>query len=414
VGVTLAIARSLAFALFAVLGGSVTLVGVGAVAARDSSQSLPPCALPVPFPGDVRIVAPAADLAPELAALSGVWEGNLGENVNPSIGTSSTIFSVPAIRVAVEQISQERARIVFGFGEIGGRPGSWTAGVTPLQPGGRIEFGTTTRVTITPGGDRQALAASIASGSLRFGTVMTRCYASETYVEPSPTPTPRPSATPRPTTTPRPTATVGALRVRSVDDSGSADAPSPDRVLLQDDFANPASGWSRQASDPQQSRVGYEDGEYTVARPVETAGRAMVWRREGFFDCEVSLDARLIPPTDGAIVYLAVRRQENGDAYELVVDPNARRFRLLRRVSTSITNLVPWTPSMAIQPADGSNRLSVRAQGAALTLQINGQEVGRATDETFREGWLAFGAGQQERGPVEARFDNLLVTSVDQ
>jgi hypothetical protein len=409
----MAVRRSLALVLLAVLGGSLALVGVGAVAARDSSQSLPPCALPVPFPGDVRIVAPAADLSPELAALSGVWEGNLGENVNPSIGTSSTIFSVPAIRVAVEQISQERARIVFGVGDLAGRPGSWSAGVTPLQPGGRIEFGTTNRVTLTPGGDRQALAASIASGSLRFGTVMTRCYASETYVEPSPTPTPRPTTTPRPTAAPRPTATVAALRGGSVDVSGSPDPAPPGRVLLQDDFTNPASGWSRQSSAPEQSRVGYGDGEYTVARLIETAGRAMVWRREGFFDSEVSLDARLLPPTDGAIVYLAVRRQESGDAYELVVDPNAGRFRLLRRVGTGITNLIPWTPSAAINPTDGSNRLSVRAQGAALTLQINGQEVGRATDETFRDGWLAFGVGQQEQGLVEARFGNLLVTSVD-
>jgi len=159
--------------------------------------------------------------------------------------------------------------------------------------------------------------------------------------------------------------------------------------------------------------VGYENGEYVVARLVETAGWGMVWRREGYLDCEVSLDARLGPPVEGATLYLAVRRQENGDRYDLVVDPNARRFRLLRQMGNGITNLIPWTPSGAINPAEQLNRLGLRARGSSLTLLINGQEVAAATDETLREGWLAFGVGQLDNGLVEGRFSNLLVLSVD-
>ena len=52
-------------------------------------------------------------------------------------------------------------------------------------------------------------------------------------------------------------------------------------------------------------------------------------------------------------------------------------------------------------------------RGAEIVLLVNGQELARARDEAFSEGWLGFGVGFLSEGPAEGRFANLVVTSVD-
>src|SRR5205085_8179949 len=89
----------------------------------------------------------------------------------------------------------------------------------------------------------------------------------------------------------------------------AAVANAPGSVLLSDDFSNPNSGWPRQSSDPASRRVGYDGGEYVVAKVAGTSGAPLVTRAERFGDFQAQLDARLMPPTDGAYLFLDFRRQ---------------------------------------------------------------------------------------------------------
>src|SRR5438105_3969484 len=77
-----------------------------------------------------------------------------------------------------------------------------------------------------------------------------------------------------------------------------AAANAPSSVLLSDDFSNPNSGWPRQSSDPATRRVGYDGGEYLVAKVAGSSGAPLVTRAERFGDFLAELDARLVPPTD--------------------------------------------------------------------------------------------------------------------
>jgi len=188
--------------------------------------------------------------------------------------------------------------------------------------------------------------------------------------------------------------------------------PAPSRVLLRDDFTDVNSGWPRQSSDPSSRRVGYEGGEYYVVKLPGSDGSPFVTRAERFSDFLVEIDARLVAPTGNDYVYLDFRRQDDGSHYSFAVDPNDSTFELRRNTSTDGVTLIPWTGSPAIQGGGARNRLGVRAQGPEIVLFVNGQEVGRVTDGTFREGTLAFGVGGFQNSPADGRFSNLVVTSL--
>ena len=61
----------------------------------------------VPLPEDLKIVAPAEDIPKEIAAFSGVWEGEL-----PVFGTEAVLV--------VEEINSKEARIIWAKGKLSG------------------------------------------------------------------------------------------------------------------------------------------------------------------------------------------------------------------------------------------------------------------------------------------------------
>jgi tetratricopeptide (TPR) repeat protein len=187
------------------------------------------------------------------------------------------------------------------------------------------------------------------------------------------------------------------------------------RVAYQDDFSDATSGWSRQSDDPESRVIGYAPGEYYVTRLTTRSGWSSASRpREGFVDFQVEVDAHLVAPSDGAYVFLGFRRQENGEHYALEVDPDDGTYRLVRHVNGGpSTTVIGRTRSAAIQGGTAINRLGVRAQDTEIVLLINGQQVGRIHDDRFRQGALALGVGQRQEGTAEARFSNLVVTSID-
>jgi hypothetical protein len=79
------------------------------------------CAAALPVPTDVAIIPPGSDLAPELAAFSGTWEG-LWEGQAPG-------------RLIVERIDATSARIVIIWGT------GYSRHKANVLPGGKIEFG---------------------------------------------------------------------------------------------------------------------------------------------------------------------------------------------------------------------------------------------------------------------------------
>jgi hypothetical protein len=209
-----------------------------------------------------------------------------------------------------------------------------------------------------------------------------------------------------------PAATAGAGDEAAETPAAAAVEPTGPEILLQDDFGDPRSGWPRQSSDLGTRRVGYVDGEYSVVKVANGQGAPFVSRDSQFGDFLWEIDVRLLPPSENAYTYLDFRRQENGDHYSFILDPNDGTFRLERERGQGREQLIPWTQSGAIHRGTARNRLGVRAEGADLTLLANGEELAHVHDDGLTGGGIAFGVGHFRNGAADARFDNLLVTAL--
>jgi hypothetical protein len=122
----------------------------------------------IPGPSVVHIVPPAADLAPALAAYSGLWEGTgflEGRN-----------GGAQPLRLIVERIAADSAQVLYAWGRGGSAsPGGWVRKKATVLPDGRLQFGddkTTFTLELAP--DRESLRAKREVGSWVSQFTLTR------------------------------------------------------------------------------------------------------------------------------------------------------------------------------------------------------------------------------------------------
>ena len=96
------------------------------------------------------------------------------------------------------------------------------------------------------------------------------------------------------------------------------------------------------------------------------------------------------------------------DGYGFLLFANGT-YQLVRwDIQGNATNLIPITPSTAIHTGLGkTNELKIIAQGAEITLIVNGQQLNQISDATYTTGNVALGAA---RFAAEAVFSNLTIT----
>jgi hypothetical protein len=111
--------------LFACL---ILLLGGYAVSARNPA--------PIALSPDVRVTPPSEDLAPELAAFSGVWESS-PEEVLPG-------------RLIIEKIHSNRATVMYTWTDqpAAGLKAGWIRARANVLPGGRLRWGFPGRFTV--------------------------------------------------------------------------------------------------------------------------------------------------------------------------------------------------------------------------------------------------------------------------
>lgn len=101
--------------------------------------------------------------------------------------------------------------------------------------------------------------------------------------------------------------------------------------------------------------------------------------------------------------------------YRFYVDPGDSTFSLAYSPpgDAPLVTLVPWTAAPAILRGTAVNRVAVIVQGNWIRLFVNGQQVGEFRDREERRAWGQIGwmLEGHNSGPVEARFDNFLVST---
>ncbi|HET8629436.1 MAG TPA: hypothetical protein VFL91_18610 [Thermomicrobiales bacterium] len=173
-------------------------------------------------------------------------------------------------------------------------------------------------------------------------------------------------------------------------------------VLLRDDFGDPTSGWTTEAT--ASGSAAYAGGAYQIAvtRPnwaiVEFSGRL-----RGVADVTVDVDATLAAGGAQAGLGVACRYIDSNNFYLLRVT-GAGRYAILKRIGGLWETLASGT-SPAIRPGAATNHLQAACVGSELALSVNGQRLAAVQDGSFVAGDVGLAAENYGASQTVARFN---------
>ncbi len=185
-------------------------------------------------------------------------------------------------------------------------------------------------------------------------------------------------------------------------------------ALFSDDFSVESSELETFTDDSGSAET--KDGAYVV----RSTGELWNWGRSTseFSDSVMEFDVTITeaPANNnagaGVICRMQSRDDNSIDGYLLAISSDG--FYSIRSItSSSMTALVDWTESGAINQGSQENKIRATCNGSELILEVNGQVLGIATADAAgpASGGFAFAAVSFETDePVtEAHFDNLVV-----
>ena len=188
--------------------------------------------------------------------------------------------------------------------------------------------------------------------------------------------------------------------------SGSSNSAGG-RVIYQDDFEDPSSGWDRDAYE--HGGVDYSDGKYWVSSDGD--GNA-VWGQpyQSFSDLDIEVETlQAIGPKDDNNDYgVGCRVQDGGNGYYFLISGDGY-YSIGIYTDSGYSNLVDWEQSDAINMGNATNHLRAVCNGSSLDLYVNGEHLASTHDSTFSSGDIALEATSYESDQTQVYFDNLIV-----
>jgi hypothetical protein len=143
------------------------------------------------------------------------------------------------------------------------------------------------------------------------------------------------------------------------------------------------------------------------------------WASAGrvFDDGVYTVEARVLEgPLDNGFGMIFRANPESGDFYLFKISADGYVWIGRYQGGAEDVTIVGdhWFESTAVQQGlNVTNILQVRAEAGNLIFFVNGQEVGRVTDDTFASGDVGLLVQALGQGGVRVAFDNLSVVAVD-
>jgi serine/threonine protein kinase len=183
------------------------------------------------------------------------------------------------------------------------------------------------------------------------------------------------------------------------------------KVIFEDDFSNPNSGWFVGSSEG--SEVKYQDGGYCMVVKKDDEGLLSYNDNEPLLnDFVIEVDAKWLSNLASFQGYYGVGLAQDGDNwYSVDIDTNAQMFEIRKAVQGRWSVLKDWTYSDYISKNRTTNRLKVIFQRSKITVYINGVEISTVTDYSLSEGYgsLLVGKYKDKYFDAGALFDNLKI-----
>jgi hypothetical protein len=194
------------------------------------------------------------------------------------------------------------------------------------------------------------------------------------------------------------------------DSNSTASMPEvADRLLYQDDFRDPASGWEEW--DEVDTSAKYVDGEYRLG---VTHRDYMVWSYPAYDkdlrNFAIDVDGRQVEGSLDSSFGPIVRVQTEEEHYYWFQISGDGYFSVELKEKGEWILLHGWEASSAIkQGLDATNQLRVICYEDRFGFYVNGTHLIDVTDEALRAGNIGLAAGAYDEPPVAVDFDNLTV-----
>lgn len=181
------------------------------------------------------------------------------------------------------------------------------------------------------------------------------------------------------------------------------------QVLFSDDFSNPTGGWD--VTSTNNGSTGYGPGGYVIK---VTTPNYQLWANPGrsFRDVSVEVTAALAsgPQPNELGVICRYRDADNFMYAAISTSGTYGLYEVKNAKSTLLNRSGRVASSEAIQRGAGANRLTFICRGEVYELRINGVTAETIEHAGFDEGDVGLIAGTFDRGGVEARFSDFVVT----
>jgi 3-keto-disaccharide hydrolase len=194
---------------------------------------------------------------------------------------------------------------------------------------------------------------------------------------------------------------------------GANPASGPGKILFQDDFANPNSGWKN--ADVGSAQFSYSNGVRRIVVKQERINTHDLLPNQKFGDVSIEADVTFATSgTDGAFGILcratADQRLRSGYQFLIATDGSAGILKTTGPNAGQSPTLNGTNHSSAVHPGAASNHLRADCAGGHLTLYVNGQKVASAQDGEFKSGQVGFAISSPPNSKgFEVDFDNFVV-----
>jgi hypothetical protein len=199
---------------------------------------------------------------------------------------------------------------------------------------------------------------------------------------------------------------------RKILDQKTAPPPPPvSKVIFQDDFSNPSSGWPDKKY-PDGSSIGYVNGIYRVLPTgPDTWIMASHPKLTDLGDVRVEVDATKVAGEDDIHIFgIMLRYQDSDNFYALFITtdgPTGFGFLKVKGGKAAGSGLTA-DPGGPVKAGNATNRIRADAVGKTLTLYVNGQKVMEIQDGDFASGRAGLFVMSGAKSGIAVDFDNFL------
>ena len=179
------------------------------------------------------------------------------------------------------------------------------------------------------------------------------------------------------------------------------------KILFQDDFSDPSSGWNRVTTT--KGQTDYADGVYRI---FVNEPNLDIWSMPGrnFDDVRIEVDALKVGGERDNRFGIICRAVSVDSFYTFIVSSDGYYgIGKIKGQDYRLIGMDALQPSQAIRLGTALNHLRADCVGDRLSLYANGEKLVEVQDPEFASGDAGLIAGTYQSAGTDIRFDNFIV-----